>query len=299
MLTKKQIEERRTGIGGSDVAALLGYSKWKTPVQLFLEKTGQLPNEENTNEFIYWGNVLEPVIRDEYSKRNNVSVTIDDITHRHLKHNFMIANVDGWIEGKKGLLECKTAGAFKASEWGDEGCDNIPTEYLLQCAHYAAVCDVEYVDIAVLIGGQQFKTYRYDRNSTLENQIIDIESNFWNNHVLKNVPPEIKTQEDVNLLYPANSDDYKQIDDSILFLVNQYKAIKDSIKELEEKMEYSRLKISEAIGLSSGLKLHDLTIATYKLQSANRFDVTKFKTVHPDLYKQFTKESQSRVLKIK
>lgn len=71
-MTTEWHEQRRAGIGGSDVAALLGLSKWKSPYQLFLEKTGNAPPQED-NEAMYWGRMLEPVIRDAYEEKTGTA----------------------------------------------------------------------------------------------------------------------------------------------------------------------------------------------------------------------------------
>lgn len=65
------LAERRKGIGGSDIATILGLNKWKSPLQLFLEKTGKVQAEDlSDKEVIYWGNVLEDVVAKEFEKKN-------------------------------------------------------------------------------------------------------------------------------------------------------------------------------------------------------------------------------------
>ena len=74
MITEQQRNERNQGIGGSDMPVILGLSSYKTPYQLYLEKTGQFKSEQEQNQFQYWGEQLEGVIRDEFAKRNNTSL---------------------------------------------------------------------------------------------------------------------------------------------------------------------------------------------------------------------------------
>jgi putative phage-type endonuclease len=66
------LEQRRHGIGGSDAAAALGLSPWKTPLSLYLEKTGDA-RPFRDNESMLWGRVLEPAIRAEYTRRTGIA----------------------------------------------------------------------------------------------------------------------------------------------------------------------------------------------------------------------------------
>lgn len=68
------LEYRRTGIGGSDAAVVCGISRYNSPVELWMEKTGQLPAQE-TGEAAYWGNLLETLVREEFTKRTGIPVT--------------------------------------------------------------------------------------------------------------------------------------------------------------------------------------------------------------------------------
>ena len=68
------LEYRKTGIGGSDAAVVCGISRYKSPVELWMEKTGQLPSQE-TGEAAYWGNLLEALVREEFTKRTGIAVT--------------------------------------------------------------------------------------------------------------------------------------------------------------------------------------------------------------------------------
>ena len=156
-LTKEQwLEFRKKGIGGSDASAIAGMNRWKSPIQIWMEKTGQIEPEE-PGEAAYWGTVLEDVVAKEFSKRSGLKVQRRNAILQHPKHEFMLANIDRMItdpERGKGILECKTAGEYKKSEW-EEGL--IPEEYALQVHHYLMVTGLQFARIAVLIGGNKFE----------------------------------------------------------------------------------------------------------------------------------------------
>ena len=181
---------RKTYLGGSDLGAVIGVNKYKTALDVYLEKTSE-HYPETSNDGTYWGNVLEDVVAQEYSKRVNLPVEVETKLLRHKEHEFLAANIDRWVGNKEYVLECKTAGFMMSKEWGEEGSDSIPESYLVQSAWYAAICDVPKVDIAVLIGGQDFRIYTYQRNKEFEDKLIKIACNFWHNHVLKRIPPNM------------------------------------------------------------------------------------------------------------
>ena len=145
------LEYRKQGIGGSDAAVVCGISRYKSPVELWMEKTGQLPSQE-TGEAAYWGNLLESLVREEFTKRTGISVTKPSALYQSGEHPFMLANVDGLCEDPVHgpcIFEAKTASAYKAGEWEDA----IPDEYMIQIQHYMAVTGYQGAYIAVLIGG--------------------------------------------------------------------------------------------------------------------------------------------------
>lgn len=298
MLTKEELEERRKGIGGSDVAAIAGLSKYKTPLDVYLEKVEGFYSV-NYNDAIHFGNVLEPLIANEYAIRTG------SVVHKATKpiisnqYPFMIGNLDYLLVHANAILECKTASIYQKEEWGENDTDFIPQEYLLQVAHYAIITDVEFVDIAVLIGGQEFKIYKYTRNKELENTIINIEKTFWNNHVICHIPPPPKTIKDITYLYPSSKEgskfvaDYK-LDTSIAI----YNNLKSQIKDIEEEMQSVKVKILETIKDNEIIvDKNGKKLASYKFQSRSNLDINLLKHCDEALYNSCLKDSTFRVFK--
>ena len=127
------LEARRQGIGGSDASVVCGISRYKSPVELWMEKTGQLPTQE-AGEAAYWGNLLESLVREEFTKRTGIQVTKPSAIYQSQEHPFMLANVDGLCEDDihgPCIFEAKTASAYKVGEWEDA----IPDEYMIQIQH--------------------------------------------------------------------------------------------------------------------------------------------------------------------
>lgn len=300
MLTQEQLSLRKTGLGGSDIAAIAGLSKYKTPLDIYLEKIGvNEGTSDPDNSYMYWGHQLEPVIADEYVKRTGKSLSICD-TKRHPEHSFMLANIDRRIDDG-GILECKTTGLGQAKLWGIEGSDDIPTAYLLQCAHYAIVYDAPYVDIAVLIGGNDFRIYTYKRNSSLEQELIRIEKEFWEEHVEKFIPPLITSSQDALKIWRNTSNDDEDFviasDDNLRVIID----INDKKKQIDElKSETEKLKLTIISLLEDKAWLIDNSgkkLCSYKSMSTSRLNTNILKEKYPDIHQECIVKQDTRVFR--
>jgi len=203
MLTDEQRAKRCNGIGASDSPIIMGYSSYKTPYQLYLEKTGQVTLEEELTELQYWGEALEPLIIKRFSEENNVEVTFPGTVY-HPKHPFIFANLDGWIESEKAVIEAKCANSFQRKEWDMALNDGIPLVYLIQIAKQCAITDASRGYCAVLIGGMEYKQFIYERDASLEEIIINSDIEFWN-CVQNRIEPEPINTSDCRLKFPTPS----------------------------------------------------------------------------------------------
>ena len=309
MLTTKQLEERQLGIGGSDVAAICGISKYKTPLDVFLEKIGEREAPQLDNPYIHWGNIMEPVIANEFESYmtkldlwEGKSLKEAPDAFIHPDYPFMRANVDRLIEGEDALLEIKTASSFMKNHWGDhkDASDEMPTEYLLQVAHYCMVLNKSKAYVAVLIGGNDFRVVEYHRNHELEKKLIAIETKFWNEHVLKFVPPSAQTIEDIGFLVKEiKRDGHITANEVLESDWASMKRISEDIKVLQRKYEDHKLNI--CLAMNDNEILMDAVngkMATWKKQTINRFDIAKFQEENPELHQRYLKQTESRVFRI-
>jgi putative phage-type endonuclease len=289
-------EQRRAGIGGSDVAALLGISKWKTPFQLYQEKRGELPPQED-NEAMYWGRMLEPVVRQAYEEKTGKRVTVPDSIIKHPDHPFMLANLDGLTDDRR-VLEIKTARS--GSDWGEPGTDEIPTYYLTQLQHYLCVTGLQLADVAVLIGSADFRIYHVQADLELHDTLISIESDFWE-HTQKGIAPDPTSYMDcVAQFGRSGATGSIEATSELISSWHELKQIKAKMKELEEAEELHKAEITKFLADHyDTITLDGKPIATWKLAKASsRFDAKAFEAAHPDLYQQFktTGEASRRLL---
>ena len=197
------LQMRKAGIGGSDCAAAVGLSRWKSPFQLWSEKTDRIIPTK-ASECLYWGSVMEKILFAEVPKRRpELEVRELPAFLRSTEHPYMLANLDGYIKNPDGtysVLEIKTANAFAAQDWQN----GLPIEYYCQIMHYMAVTGMASAYVAVLIGGNTFEIQKYDRDEDMIQHIIQMEERFWTEYMLKDVPPEAtaKDSEFLSQLYP-------------------------------------------------------------------------------------------------
>lgn len=305
---------RKKGIGGSDVAAILGLSKYKSPYQLWLDKTGRSELEDCTSEPAYWGNMLEDIVAKEYAKRNGVKVQRINKTLEHEVHHWARANIDraiinpdisGNVRIKDGklttdrILECKTANQYLAKLWGDEQSEQVPDYYLTQVQWYMGITGASLCGLGVLIGGQKFRTYEIQFDVELFEMLIEQCSQFWHEHVLSDVPPAPTTFDDVLHRWSKhNPDQAVEADSELAQIITEYKELNSTIKEATTELDQLKLQICTRMEDAEMIIAEEKRLATFKYQERNTLDSKALKAAHPEIYEQFLKTSSTRVLRI-
>ena len=291
---------RRQGIGGSDIAAILGVSKFKTALDVYLSKTTEQP--EQKGEHLYWGHALENPIIDRFIQDTGANVIRQPEMRRHPDYEWAIANADALITNGdtiEAILEIKTSSAFKSREWGADDTDEVPIEYIAQVQWYMWIYDVNEAYLAALIGGNQYRQYHITRDDELIAMLAEKAQAFWQNHVIPRIPPEPQDGADAQKLYPSDNGDTAEADSDTLTAYAELRELKAQEKELKAQIAAKEDLLKIKIGSYSAMQTNGNTLFTWKAQSSNRFDNSAFKNAHPDLYRQYTKTSETRVLRLK
>lgn len=180
------LQERRTGLGGSDAAVVFDASPFMTALELYFDKRGELPVDPIEPEHLKWGRLLEPVVRQEYAERTGRVVQQIPALVVHPKYPWMIGNMDGHVVDGQRVYEGKTS---RTSEgWGEPGSDAVPEHILFQTQHYLCVTGYAVADVAVLIAGNEFRLYEVPADPEFHELLIDGEHDFWQ-QVQKGEPP--------------------------------------------------------------------------------------------------------------
>ncbi|MBS1208791.1 MAG: endonuclease [Proteobacteria bacterium] len=204
MSREKWLEVRNGGIGSSDAAAAVGLSPYKSPLELWLEKTNRKqPENISEKEAVFWGTTLEPILAAVYQQRTGNKVRRVNAVLQHPTQSFMLANLDRAV-GYDGILEIKTASYHSAPLWEE----TVPEAYQCQVLHQLAVTGKAWADVAVLIGGQDFRIYRIERDEEKIFDLVDQEIGFWQS-VTDDVPPDADGSDScgraLDWMYPQDS----------------------------------------------------------------------------------------------
>jgi putative phage-type endonuclease len=170
------LEARRNYIGGSDAAAVLGMNPYKTNIELWQEKTGQLtPEDISDKPYVQYGTQAEMHLRGlfrldfpEYEVHY-----VENNLWLNDKYPFAHASLDGWLTeketGRKGILEIKTSNILQ-SQQKEKWNERIPDNYYIQTLWYMAVTEFEFVilkaNLKTVFNGVpyiQTKHYRIER----------------------------------------------------------------------------------------------------------------------------------------
>ncbi len=176
----------RSGISGHEAAAVCGVDKWKTALEVYLDKMNSSP-EGKTTEAMHLGKQMKTMIAREFMSRTGKRVVRCNAIYQHREHPFMIATIDRWLVGTNEGLLCKSVGEYRKDEWKD---GVVPEAIHLQCQHLMAVSGASNWWVAVLIGGNKLRTVRVDRDEAAIEKLIRSEMFFWREHVEKRIPPQ-------------------------------------------------------------------------------------------------------------
>ena len=257
-------------IGGSDIAAVLGKSRYKTPYRLWCEKTGKIENTVSNLEAVEMGTRLEQFVADLFSEKTHKSLRRAPRAYRHSKYPYMVAHVDRLITGTDELLECKTCSAYKLDEWQNA----IPQEYVLQVIWYLGITGRKRGWIACLIGGQKFDYKVIDFDQELFDLMVEKAVEFWD-MVQNDTPPLIMPDDDTTLaeVYKDHSNNLveaQEFNERAAYL-QELKMHRDEInKEIKEIETELKAKIADNEGV-----LTDCYKITWKAQNSRKLDLER------------------------
>jgi len=282
------LEERRKGIGGSDVAAIMGLSPWKTAYQIYQDKRGEVKDWEGS-AIMDWGRRMEPAIRQWYSDQTGRSVRLPDKIMYHKDYPFMLASLDGFTDDDR-VVEIKTARYSK--DWGEPGTNQIPDSYMCQVQQYMAVTGFDVCDVVVSIGGGSPELYEVFADKNLQELIIEACKEFWQRVVDGNPPPLVSYADAVQRYGKSGAVGIVLAPDAAIVHVNDLRAVREEIKDLEAKEEDLKGKLIITLG-DTGDTLVDLTgnlLATYKISRGRiTVDTKALQEKEPLIYAKFLK----------
>lgn len=293
--------KRSKGIGGSDVAAMCGLSRYKTAYQLYLEKRGELEPDQTDSEQMRFGRRLEKPIADEFAFRSGRKVWRSPRTLRHPAHKFLLANIDRWQDrdGLQGVYEGKNANERQKKIWLTGG---VPEGYYLQLQHYLMVTGCTFGTFGVLFGGNEFHAFDVERDEETIGNMLALELDFWR-RVQEGDAPDFAFGEAgaalVKRMYakavPAKEHLFEgpEAEGKIRRLLQLKDIIKDREIQLDDLETWVKLQMGDAeFALFPGLAKF-----SWKNQTRKSVDMDRLKLLHAELVAQFTTQKESRTFR--
>ena len=299
---------RNSFLGGSDIGAILGVSKYRSAMDVWLEKTGKQTSTKDSFA-LRFGSYAEQFIADEYVKlTGNLLINHPDGLV-HPEHSFCVGHIDRFVLAKtdapliredgalnaKKLLECKTANYYSQHDWGNAGSDAIPLPYLCQCVWYLGISNLPEIDVAVLLGGSDFRIFTISRDRELETLIFQKAVHFWHEHVLKDIPPKPQSVNDCQALFAkASSGKTIEANRETIALIEQLKTLESQAKVDETQIEAIKQALMEQMADAEILTYHGKPIITWKAPKPSvRIDTKRLGLDHPELIKAYQNPIQS------
>jgi putative phage-type endonuclease len=321
------LSRRTNSIGGSEIGMIAGFSNYGSALTVYNDKLGLVKRFEG-NIHTEFGTRLEPLIRDwvqnDFLKATEIELKTYEYPFMMIdkEYEFFSANIDGlgvlnntWTykENKDTGeiwtipaneyfgLEIKTASEFLKNMWDGE---EIPAQYYLQCQWYMMITGLKYFLIVYMLGKEiQWKVVPRCEDDI--QAIRELGRDFWNNHIIQKIPPDVsgikRETEEITEQQNLIDDIETAISDSKL---EKYIELSEKEKEIQKEKEIIKQKIflemqDSKKGLSSDgeFKINRFSVTRENL------DIKKLKEQHPNIYKEYLKESTTfinlRISKIK
>lgn len=265
-------DDRSQFIGGSDVAAILGISPWKSPYQLYLEKIGaSVEDATQEKQRIFargkrWEPVVVEMLIDELEHRGHEAGIINrNARYADHDHGFLRAEIDLEIllDGEHVNGEMKTVHPFAAHEWGEPGSDEIPLHYAAQCMHGLMVTGRRLCIVAALIGADDLRIHQIERDDETIAAMRSRELEFWR-RVQERDPPDPSTAADIRWLYGKDAGEVMDADDELLALCRDLASAKSIEKQAAKSIESLETRLKLAMGNAAILQHEGRKVATWK-----------------------------------
>lgn len=299
-MTKEEWAALRSGtIGGSDAAAILGLSPYKSPYALWAEKTGKVvPEDISGKEAVRLGTDLEDYVARRFTeqtgkkvRRENATIFRDDMPFAH-------ANYDRLIVGERAGLECKTTNALQLSKFKN---GEFPATYYCQCVHYLMVSGLDRWYLAVLILGIGFQVFVIERDPGEIAALEAAEREFYRK-MLEDEAPAIdgadSTLDTLNAEFPREDSGTEMDltawagDLAILESCNQ------QIKSLEDRKAAAQARIMSALGETERGSFGAYAVS-WKSQRRSTFDRKKWEREKGPIPEEYFKTSENRVFRFR
>lgn len=317
---------RRRGIGGSDVAAILGISPFRTARDIYFDKLNIAPAEADDGNWVAleMGHLLEDLVAKIFSRKTGFKIFQIKKMFRHVQHPFMLADVDYFVtmpDGETAVLEIKTTNYNARDHWFQNGREIVPAWYETQGRHYLAVMNLDRVFFCCLYGNNEDEVIirELKRDPVYEEEMIWLEQNFWENHVQKKTPPPYVEDGDLIIasakLYSGPADRQSpaiKLDAQMTNALMRYLALSEEKKQSDTISRAREAELKHLKGLliaqmgagctavcQNGGVNYTVTYNPVRKAGIDKDGLARLKLQYPDVYDQFVTVSESRRFNVK
>lgn len=285
--TEAWLRARKSFLGASDVACVLGLSKWATPLGVYLEKLSGAVDDEMT-ERQKLGHKLEPVIAELFGEETGTPVFDSPGLIRSTVYPWLGATPDR-VNGDGEPIELKSSDAFMKDTWAD----GPPVNYRIQVLVQMICLGASRGWLAVLHGGNEFDWYPIEWDQAAVDLILERTQEFWEQHIEAGVPPEPVMASEAALAFPNPADVAIEGGEELLELHGAYGLALAEKKEIEQSLDGIKLELQKAMGEeATSLTSGGVPLFTWKpRKGAVTFDRARFAKDHPDLAEEYLRES--------
>lgn len=292
MPREQWLELRKKGIGGSDSAAIVGLDRYRSPFDVYADKLGLKP-EQPDNEAMRQGRDLEQYVAERFMEATGKKVRQRNAILQHPEHHWMLANIDRRVVGENAGFEAKTTSVLNRTKFAQ---GEFPPNYYVQCVHYMAVTGADRWYLGVLVLNKAFHVFTIERDEAEINALIEAEKDFWENHVLKQIPPapdgSEATSEVIKHLFP----EAREREEVALYgheeKIQQYLELDARVKELTQERDAIKQELQLAmadaeIGRAQGY------VVEWKNQTRQALDTQRLKKEQTEIYEKYLKPAQT------
>ena len=288
---------RKKSIGGSDAGTLMDMNPYQSPVSLYADKKG-LSKDKETNEAMRLGNDLEDYVARRWMEKTGKKVRADNFMYQHDEYDFITANVDRDVVGENAGLECKTMSGFAKYDLED---GEVPAQYYAQCQHYMMVKGYDKMYLAILVFQRGIYCLEVERNEEFIKELLAAEIDFWTNYIEKNRMPapdgSESSMETLRELYPHEKQGVTELPNADAH-ISRYRELGNVIKDMKEEQDKIKAQLCARLG-DSAVGIDEKFSCSWKSQSKTTVDSKLLKEKYPQIYKECSKTSESRVFRTK
>lgn len=250
---------RRSGLGGSEIAAAIGQGKYDSPWTVWQRKLGHLEGPQ-PSEPMYWGHALENAIGQRWQEDHpGIPISKPELTFRHPEYSWAFASPD-FFAGDDGMVEVKTCGHYAREQWDD---DRMPKAYMIQTQFTLGIIGRKWCDTAVLIAGQDYRVIRTHADTKIMRALLAAGGDFWD-MVTAGIRPDPDYRDDVASFYPESAGDVIELSDKAKTAAADVRRLQPEIKALKEEEATAKNIIRDALGECTEGVDGDRVVATWR-----------------------------------